>query len=407
MNFWIDKFKFLPLLVLYIIIILALASNSVESDEGRYILFANNMANGFYTSRSDINLWNGPGYPIILLPFAFLNLPWLTAKILNAIFLFIAILYFYYGASIYIERRVALVFSYLLGLYPLFIRNIHQLLPETVGIFLVCGFLFHFCKLHRVNKNYWLHLIASSFYLGYLALTKIFFGYVIIAGLILSLILYLCKKSLIRRSLLTYSFSFLLCLPWLGYTYSLTGKPLYWGNSGGSVLYWMSTPYENEFGDWQHPEAVLSKNYIPQRHKELFNRISVLSGIQRDDILKKEAIHNIISNPAKFFKNWLANVGRLLFNYPYSYTSQKLSTLFYIIPNMFIIVFSILCIYPTYIRRKLVPYEIYSLLLFGIIIFGGSSFLSAYERQFRPVVPILMLWISFTLNKIVKIKIAN
>jgi hypothetical protein len=167
----------------------------------------------------------------------------------------------------------------------------------------------------------------------------------------------------------------------------------------------MSSPYKNDLGDWHDFKAVKSRPELAKNHLKFFEELKRLSFTEKDDRFKKRAIENIINNPLKFLKNWLANIGRLLFNYPYSYTPQKLSTYFYIIPNMFLVVFSILCIYPTYKGRKLIPFEIHSLLLFTLISFGGSSLLSAYNRQLWPLVPILFLWMSFVFVKILRLEI--
>jgi hypothetical protein len=44
------------------------------ADECRYISFAENLLNGFYSPPSpNINLWSGPGFPIILMPLVSLH----------------------------------------------------------------------------------------------------------------------------------------------------------------------------------------------------------------------------------------------------------------------------------------------------------------------------------------------
>jgi hypothetical protein len=95
-------------------------------------------------------------------------------------------------------------------------------------------------------------------------------------------------------------------------------------------------------------------------------------------------------------------VGRLLFSYPFSYTPQKISTYFYLLPNMFLVVFLVGSVYPAVLKRTTIPYEIYALLFFALIVMGGTSLLSAYDRQFRPLVPIFLLWLSFVYVRIWK-----
>jgi hypothetical protein len=392
--------RFLPLLILYIFIVLVAHNGSFLGDEGRYVMFATNLSKGYYSPLGEIYLWNGPGYPIVLLPFVVLKLPWLAAKLLNPLLLFAAILYFYNALLFYVRERAALFYSFLLGIYPPFCRYIYMLLTEQLVIFLVCGFIYHFCKLHREDKCSWIQLLTASFYLGYLALTKIFFGYVILTGLLLFSILYIQqRKKSIKRTLLFYLIALILCMPYLSYTYSLTGKIFYWGNSGGLSLYLMSSPYEEEFGDWAERNA--------DHHRKVYSKLEGLSNIERDDAFKKLAVKNISQHPVKYIKNWAANIGRLWFNYPFSYTNQKLSNYFYILPNMFILVLWILCVYPTFRGRELIPYEIYVLMLFTLISFGGMSPLDGENRYLWPLIPLFILWISFVLCRILKIEIRN
>jgi hypothetical protein len=400
--------KFLPLLFLYIIIAVAKSTDIFIGDENRYIMFANNLTHGHYSPLDYISLWNGPGYPIILAPFVLLKLPWITAKLLNPLFLFMAVLYFYKTLRLYIEdERRRILFSYLLGVYPPFFIYIHQILTETLSVFLICGFMFHFCKLYHDSKNSRKHLFIASIYLAYLTLTKIFFGYVILTGILLFLFLYFWKKKdMFRKALIVYLLALFLCSPYLLYTYSLTDRILYWGDSGGLSLYWMSTPYEDEFGDWYDFEKVRESRQLAKHHR-FFEKLEVLPSLQRDDELKMQAIKNIMKHPVKYLKNVSANIGRMLFNYPYSFVPQKKRTFFYIIPNMFIVVCSIMCIYPYFARRKIIPGEIHIMVVFFLISFAGSALVSAYPRQFMVLVPVLLIWLFFVITHAVRIELQH
>lgn len=400
--------KFLPLLFLYIVVIVVMSTDIFTGDEGRYVMFADNLTHGYYSPKDDVNLWNGPGYPILLAPFVLLKLPWLAAKLLNAIFMFTAIIYFYKTLKLYIENESRLVLlCYLLGLYPPLFLYLPTLHTEILSVFLICGFLFHFCKLYHDNKNAKKHLFIASIYLAYLALTKIFFGYVILAGILLFLFLYFWKrKDIYKKTVSVYLLALLLCSPYLLYTYSLTKRIFYWGDSGGSSLYWMATPYKDEFGDWIDAKRVMENSQF-EKHKELFNKLKVLPRIRRDDELKRQAINNITQHPVKYLMNISANIGRMLFNYPYSYTPQKMDTYFYVVSNIFILTFSILCIYPYFARRKIIPEEMHIIIVSFLISFAGSSLVSAYPRQFMILIPFLLFWIIFILTKVVKVQLQD
>lgn len=62
----------------------------------------------------------------------------------------------------------------------------------------------------------------------------------------------------------------LICSPYLVYTYALTGKIFYWGNSGGLSLYWMSSPHPQEFGDWHNPQTLSEIPELETNHGALF-----------------------------------------------------------------------------------------------------------------------------------------
>lgn len=397
--------KFLPLLLLYLFAVVLLSSNNFQSDEESYILNANRLVHGVYSSQGGDNLWFGPGYPIVLMPFVFWKLPLFSAKLLNSFFLFGAILYFYKTLSNYIKKDYAVLLTYCLGLYPPLMREIHLLMTESLTIFLICGFMFHFCKLYQSSSVSRSHVVAASLYLGYLALTKVIFGYVISFGIFLFLFLLIWqRKEWFQQTAFIYILALIWCIPYLIVTYSLTDKLFYWGSSGGLSLYWMSTPYNGELGDWLSGDGVEDHPELSQ-HIDFFETIKGLSTVERDDAFKNQAILNIINHPKKYGINWVANIGRLLFSYPYSYTPQKLSTYFYIMPNMFIVVFLVLSIYPAILRYRSIPYEIYTLILFALIAFLGTSLLSGFDRQFRPLVPIIILWLAFIYFRVLKIEL--
>ncbi len=400
------KFYFLPLLLLYVAIILLAYHNNLQDDEIRYVTFARNLSQGFYSPADNINLWSGPGYPLLLLPFVILKLDGLPIKILNAFLLFFAVIYFYNTLKIYLDQKYALYISYILGLYPPILRDLHMILTETFVCFLICGFIYHFCKLLQHEATNRFHLVIASLYLAFIALTKIIFGYVILIVIaIFFVVSAIRRKKSVMKVLAVNIIAMLFCLPYLFYTYSLTGKMFYWGTSGGMSLYWMSTPYSGELGNWCDWSQVYAQPQLYANHHQFFDRIAPLDNVQRDEEFKKQGLRNIWAHPQKFLANWMCNLGRLLFSYPFSYKLQSPTTFFYLIPNMFLVVLSILCIYPTITRYHNVPFEIIILLLISVIYLGGSTLLSAYERQLRPIFPILFLWISFTLLRIMEIRI--
>src|SRR6266851_5649506 len=83
-----------PLLIVYAFVFFVASRPTLEGDEPRYAEFATHLTHGYYSDRPDVNLWNGPGYPLVLAPFVALHLPWRVVKAVNVFFLFGAVVYF-------------------------------------------------------------------------------------------------------------------------------------------------------------------------------------------------------------------------------------------------------------------------------------------------------------------------
>lgn len=403
LNIW---WKFFPFLLLYIIICISFASNEFIMDESRYVNFARNILEGYYSPPyPNIDLWNGPGYPLVIALFLFLKLPFIAIKILNAVLLYLSLIISYKTISIYTTEKKATLYTILLALYYPVFEMIPYLLTEPLAWFLISLLCFLFCKSFRAKRLNGFLNIGTGFIMAYLVMTKVAFGYVVCFMIIISLLLLLFSKyrTAARRSLIITSLSFIFCLPWLFYNYGLTGRFLYWANSGSMSLYTMSSPYKNELGDWSN-ETSLSANL---NHRVFMDSISKLTPLQRDNAYQKSAIANIKSHPKKFTENWLSNIGRLLFSYPYSKTPQTLKTYYTILPNMFVIVFILISLSLFSIFFKRYPIEIVLLLIFFLVYLAESSLVSAFRRMFYITLPFWLLFISLTFEKTLVIKIKN
>jgi hypothetical protein len=241
--------------------------------------------------------------------------------------------------------------------------------------------------------------------IAYLAMTKVIFGYVILAMIFASAFIFLLPqfRNSAKKSILVFALSMIFCFPWLIYTYNLTGKIFYWTNSGSMSLYTMSTPYSNELGDWWHEDSLsLSPN-----HKAFMDSISILPPVQKDEAYKNAALNNIKNHPTKYFSNWIANIGRLLFSYPYSNKQQSINTYFTFLPDMFIVVIITLTFSISIIHYKRFPEGMIFLLLFILIYLFGCSLVSAYRRMFYITMPFWFLYFSYFFDKIVSVKIRS
>lgn len=433
---------FLPPLMFYIIFIFILSNNALWGDEYIYVGYAKNLLNGFYSEPAPkISLSDGPGYSLFIMPFMALKLPLIVIRLLNALLLYLSVIVLCKVLIKFVPYNMALLFSFFWACYYNFLDFIALICSETLSIFLISILLFLLTKAFapgmRIKNNK--YLFFAGFVIGYLVLTKIIFGYVLLCMLIGSGLLVIINRNAInyQKGIIILFVALTTSSPYLLYTYHLTGKIYYLGSSGGNNLYWMSTPYEYEYGSWFPSPNIKSdsmafekrvksfekgsllnlknrSSYIPgyedslkSHHQKDFEEILKFSEPARDDAYKKIAVANIIAYPVKFIKNCFSNIGRILFNYPYSYTLQKSGTLIRFPLNGIIIVLILFCTIPTIINWKKIIFPLRFMLFFSFIYLGGSIFGSAEFRMFTIIVPVLLFWIAFIIHRCVKINITK
>ena len=189
-----------------------MSSNVLVGDEGRYLMYAQNLCKGFYASNisEGTYLWNGPGYPIVLMPFAYLQLPLVAPKLFNAVLMYIALLFFFKTSSFFLNEKKSFFLTVLLGLYyPLFIKCLPLLLSEVLAFTLVVLFTYFFVR--YINNSQKRNLWLSSFFLGFLILTKVLFFYVVVAVIVVLMLAMLFKATsrFSKKSLIVLSLSLL------------------------------------------------------------------------------------------------------------------------------------------------------------------------------------------------------
>jgi len=425
---------FLPFLILDIFIVIKLKNFAIAGDGPRYIYFAQNLIHGFYSPPPPaINLWNGPGYPIILIPFVFLNTPAVFMTLLNALFHYFSIIFLFKSLAKIVSNTKAVFFSLSWALYIVAYEQIPYVATEPLTFFLITVIIYFLVK--SFLENNLKGTIFSGIFLGYLALVKVMFGYVLLALLILYILLLIIYRhsALYKKILLIIVIAFATTSPYLIYTYNLTGKIFYWGNSGGMSLYWMSTPFKNEYGDWQpgdlttllkppsdlHPLKEIDKDDIAYKaftnlinnhdsdYQQIYKSEKIPDEIKRDDLFKQKAIENIKKHPSKFLMNCFSNFGRLIFNVPYTWKYQNPTMLIRIIVNAvlftFIMVTSVITIYKW---RKITPLVKF-ILFFVSIYFLSSLLVSAYSRMFYIIVPFIIFWMAYIFERFIKIDIST
>ncbi len=399
--------KLLPIFIVHVLIIVMYSQGhpGLVQGENRYVTDAAKLIeSGDRVIERDPVPWNGPGYPLFLVPFLLLHAPNIVIRLANAALLLLGSLYLVRTLRYYVRERWAYVAVYCVGLYPVLLKYLPRIITEPICVFLACGLAFHMIHMNRTSDRRALHLVLAGLYFGCLALTKILFGYVIAAAIVFFLVVLLVSRK--RRALRTLAIACIalaVCVPYLYRNYTGTGKTFYWAQAGGLSLYWMSSPIEEEYGDWlTGTRPWLGGYWRAERHKEFLETLQKLSAVERDKTLRKEAVRNIMDHPGKFAKNWVANVTRLFLHYPFSYKNQAMTDLRSIIPGSVLMALCLLCMIPTVANWRRIPAEVRQAFLIALFYFGGSSVLSAYDRMLLPILPLMAVWLAYILTHTVR-----
>lgn len=386
---WYSRLDFyvqlLPLLILYIFIAVWFSVASLVGDETRYLQYVDNLMHGYYSPPfPDVFLWNGPGYPFFLYPFRYLGVSLLGLRILNSVLLYFSLILSYQSFRYFSSVKRARAITLIMGLYLPVFQSIPYILTECLSWFLITLFCWLVIKAFRKESFSWHYILLSALTLATLAMTRVIFGYVILAMILISLglLLWPSRRKLAVRAVLIFSFSMLLCTPWLGYTERMTGKTFYWSDSGGMSLYTMSSPLASDDGRWKNRWQLSRHPY----HRDFITIVGRYKPLERDEAFRKMAIQNIKEHPAKYVSNWFMNIGRLFFGLPPGLTIlfRNIPVIVYNLFFFFAIIILILKSASAFFRLEVV-FQV--LLLFFIVYLAGSSLLSVYNRMFYITAP--------------------
>lgn len=374
-------------------------------DEWRYTFYAKNLLAGHYSPPDVVFIWNGPGYPLFLAPIAALELPWNFARYLNAVLLIGAVAYFRNTVRMFAGPRWAAIAGVLLALYPPLLWHLRLLYSEALAAFLITAFAYHYLQAVRRPSNR--HLVAAGVLLGALALTKIVFGTALLVwGAIAVVGFAISRRPALGRAAVAAGIAFALCTPYLAYTHHLTGRVLYWGSAAGMSLYFMSTPHPEESGDWYHQGHVRKVRALRKNHLAVLERIGRFKEVPKgssvgelhylctddaDEEFRWLAMQNIREHPGKYLKNWIANVSRLFFETPFSYSVWPSKPSIFVVNGPILLLFLWAVVAALRDRRR-VHADMLMLLLLGLIALGGISLISAVGRYSAPVMPLIGLW---------------
>jgi len=432
-NPWVVTF---PILFLFLINIWIFGKNVPVSDGIRYWKTASDILDGFRTTRvlESFLLLNGPLYPLILAFFKLIGFSVKASIFLNAIFLYVGFTYFLKSVNQFLSLKKSIWITYILVLIdPFLFYWGAKLYSEPLAILLVC-LLIYLTTQYFLSQSIKLFLqIAIVFSL--LALTRVIFAYVLLVFIPVGFLGHLIFKQKVFKTLGKLgAYSLLFCLPYLAFTYGVTGKLFYWSSNGGLLLYWTSSPYKTDMGEWHtmqinhdHFAARYNKfsgldslylrkvndiiiSEINDNHREFNNSLSKSKNIiEYDDALKAKAFENIKNYPSSFITNWILNTGRLLVGIPHAiYHKPPFSpffTLLNTVKSSFVLFLFLTAIVLFFRNFSVFNYHTIWMLLLLMIYLGGQSILAVQSQRFLlPIYPLIVMFSSISILKNLQFK---
>lgn len=385
----------LPLLGAYVgVALTARAGSGPTRDEWPMLLYAHRILHGGYavpgTHDPTTYLWHGPGVPLLLAPLVAAGVPLWAMRALGALLLFTAVVMFARLLRLRFTRRTTLIGAYALGLYPPFFTLLPWIHKETLALALVTTAGYGIARALGADGRR-RHAVLAGLALGGLALTRVEYGWVVIA--LLAVWIGACALSRgrslrARRLVLVHAIALAACVPWLAYTHALTGRALYWSNSAGLSAYWMSSP--TGLGEWHSPRSVFAdRSLAPER--PLFRRLRALPPVARDQRLRNVALHHAEAAPLRYARNVVANFSRMWFGAPFSVIPAVAAVLYGLLNGLLLIALIGSAVTLARRRRGARPAEAAPLALLALLALGIHLLPSAEPRMLMPLIP-LALW---------------
>ena len=392
------------LLGIYVAAMLVLpTAEGWAGDEPAYLELARNITQGHYRDGSPDgplnmcfpgwqtpDLWYGPGYPAFLAPFAAMGLPVSVIRLVGPMLLVASVLLFYRLLLETVSRRAAFLGALGLGLFVPFYRYLPHLHSEFLALVLVVAAMLAITRLVRSGSR--VAGLAAAAALAGVALTRVAYGWVLTVLLVVFAAWWLLRRSSTARRLAAATgLALALCVPWLAYTYSVTGRPLLWATSGSVSLYWMSSPYPDDRGDWHCASDVFSRQWLAP-HRPFFTAHADDPPVEQGRALERQARRHIVDHPGKYLENIAANASRIVFNAPYSRRPLDLRSLVFIVSGAVLVGLLALAVGRLVRVRRRLPPEWPAFALFAAAAFAVHLPISAYVRMLIPIVPAL-LWL--------------
>ena len=386
-----------PLLVFYLLVCALRQPGPLPvRDEPDLLAAASLLLDGHLVPPGDVSnprayLWHGPGVVVLLAPFVALDLPLVAIRFIEPLLLLGAALLFHRLLRLRLSPRAALGWTYAFGLYVPMLSVVPQVHKEPLAVLLVVAGMLALAR--GLADGGRAPLALAGLALAGLTMVRLEYGWVALALLALAAVHSIRRRHSPRagRLVVVAAVAVAGCVPWLAYTYHLTGKPLYWGTSSGLSLFWMSPTVPTETGEWHEPNQVAWDPALAA-FRPLFRSLEGVHPVESDRRLRARALANIRARPARYARNLAANVGRLLASAPMRPGLPPLGIAVYALFNALLAAAVAWAAARLWRRRGALAPETAPIAVFAAIAIAVHLPPSATPRMLLPVVPAL-LWL--------------
>jgi hypothetical protein len=146
---------FLPFFFIYLALAIHLFNPHLYGDEARYVQFAHNLLNGYYSPPHELNIWNGPGYPLVLAPVIALGFAKKAIILLNVVFYYLSVVLLYQTLRLYTSRKISLIASLFWACYYVAYQEMVVVFSEPLTILLITAIAYFTFLSFKTRRSKW------------------------------------------------------------------------------------------------------------------------------------------------------------------------------------------------------------------------------------------------------------
>jgi 4-amino-4-deoxy-L-arabinose transferase-like glycosyltransferase len=235
-------------------------------------------------------------------------------RFLQPVLLAAAVVLFHRVLRWRLAPRPALLGTVALALYAPFIAVLGTVQKEPLAILLVVAAMLGLARGLEGGRP--AALVGAGLALAALAMVRLEYGWVAmgVLGAAAAWGAVRRRPAAVRLALVA-AVAVAGCVPWLAYTYRLSGQAPYWSSASGLSLFWMSPTLPGETGQWHSPLRVYRDPALAP-YRPFFHRLDAVHPLTSDLELRRRAVANVRARPRAYARNLAANVSRLLFSVP-------------------------------------------------------------------------------------------